>query len=138
MLQQIVKRDGRIVPYDLTKIADAIHKAMEATGHGTQGDAMRVAVDASTILEDKKIGSMPKVEDIQDAVEVALMRKGFEDVAKKYILYRASRTRTREMKTGLMKIYDELTFTDASSSDMKRDNANVDGDTAMGTQLKYG
>lgn len=138
MLQQIVKRDGRIVPYDLTKIADAIHKAMEATGHGTQGDAMRVAVDASTILEDKKIGSMPKVEDIQDAVEVALMRKGFEDVAKKYILYRASRTRTREMKTGLMKIYDELTFTDASSSDMKRDNANVDGDTAMGTMLKYG
>ena len=66
------------------------------------------------------------------------MRNGYESVAKQYILYRAGRTRTREMKTGLMKIYDELTNASANASDMKRDNANIDGDTAMGVMLKYG
>ena len=58
--------------------------------------------------------------------------------AKKYILYRASRTRVREMNTRLMKVFDELTHADATASDMKRSNANIDGDTPMGTMLQYG
>ena len=66
------------------------------------------------------------------------MDNGYAFVAKKYILYRNDRTRRREMNTRLMRIYDELTFADSSLSDMKRDNANIDGDTAMGTMLKYG
>ncbi len=138
MIRNIVKRDGRLVAYDEMKIANAIFKAMSASNHGVMADALRVAADVAVCVSEKNTATTPKVEDIQDAVEVALMRNGFEDVAKKYILYRASRTRTREMKTGLMKIFDELTFADASNSDMKRDNANVDGDTAMGTMLKYG
>ena len=138
MLKNIIKRDGRIVPYNESKIIDAIRKAMIATDHGTEADASNVARRVAEELERKEPGTTPRVEDIQDAVEVTLMQNGFEDVAKNYILYRASRTRNREMKTGLMRIFDELTVIDASKSDMKRDNANIDGDTAMGTMLKYG
>ena len=138
MLRNIVKRDGRIVLYDESKIAGAIWKAMEATKHGRMEDALQIAKEIGSTLNSRDNDKLPSVEEIQDAVEVALMRNQFEDVAKRYILYRAGRTRTREMKTRLMKVYDELTFTDANASDMKRDNANIDGDTAMGTMLKYG
>ena len=138
MPTNIIKRDGRIVSYDESKITDAIFKAMDASSHGTREDAVRVADAVEATLEQKFGSATPRVEDIQDVVELTLMHNGFEDVAKNYIIYRASRTRTREMKTRLMKIYDELTNADAAKSDMKRDNANIDGDTAMGTMLKYG
>ena len=138
MLTNIIKRDGRIMSYDESKIVDAIFKAMDASAHGNREDAVKIAHLVAEYLEEKNGNNTPKVEDIQDAVELTLMRNGFEDVAKNYIIYRASRTRTREMKTRLMKIYDELTNADAAKSDMKRDNANIDGDTAMGTMLKYG
>ncbi len=138
MLTKIIKRDGRIVPHDEKKIIDAIHKAMMATRHGTLEDAAMVSAAAATDVERRTPESTPQVEEIQNAVEVALMRAGFEDVAKNYILYRAARTRTREMKTNLMQIFNELTCSSASESDLKRDNANVDGDTAMGIMLKYG
>ena len=59
-------------------------------------------------------------------------------VAKAYILYRAERTRAREMNTRLMKTYEEIATRDSRLSDLKRDNANIDGDTAMGSMLKYG
>lgn len=78
------------------------------------------------------------IEQIQDEVESQLMQMGFDNAAKKYILYRASRTRVREMNTRLMKVFDELTHADATASDMKRSNANIDGDTPMGTMLQYG
>mgnify|MGYP002094206559 FL=1 len=80
----------------------------------------------------------PQIEQIQDEVESQLMQMGFDNAAKKYILYRASRTRVREMNTRLMKVFDELTHADATASDMKRSNANIDGDTPMGTMLQYG
>ena len=66
------------------------------------------------------------------------MENGYPLIAKKYILYRAERTRTRERNTHLARAYDEITFADAADSDMKRDNANIDGNTAMGSMLKYG
>ncbi|MBS1368677.1 MAG: anaerobic ribonucleoside triphosphate reductase [Lentisphaeria bacterium] len=138
MLKNIVKRDGRIALYDESKIAGAILKAMAASSEGNPADAPRIAEEVGRVIEEKLNDRIPQVEDIQDAVEVALMRNGYESVAKQYILYRAGRTRTREMKTGLMKIYDELTNAAANASDMKRDNANIDGDTAMGVMLKYG
>ena len=78
------------------------------------------------------------VEEIQNAVEKTLIEKGHAQTAKNYILYRANRTRAREMKTSLMEIYKDLTFKDAKDNDIKRENANIDGDTAMGTMLKYG
>ena len=56
--------------------------------------------------------------------------------AKAYILYRAERTRARDMNTRLMKIYEDITYKPAKDSDIKRENANINGDTAMGTMLQ--
>jgi ribonucleoside-triphosphate reductase len=82
--------------------------------------------------------SLPTVEQVQDIVEEILMQRGHPQVAKSYILYRAERSRIREMNTRLMRIYEDITFKDSKDSDIKRENANVNGDTAMGTMLKYG
>ncbi len=138
MIKSIQKRDGRIVLYDERKIAAAILKAMEATSQGTAADAAEVANKVETALGLAFGSQPPSIEDIQDEVERSLMASGFEAAAKKYILYRASRTRVREMNTRLMRVFDELTNADSLESDLKRDNANIDGDTAMGTMLKYG
>jgi ribonucleoside-triphosphate reductase len=138
MIKSIQKRDGRIVLYDERKIAAAILKAMEAAGKGTAADAADVANRVEAALGLAFGNQPPSIEDIQDQVERSLMASGFEGAAKKYILYRASRTRVREMNTRLMRVFDELTNADSLESDLKRDNANIDGDTAMGTMLKYG
>ena len=53
-------------------------------------------------------------------------------IAKEYILYRAERNKTREMKANLMKVMEELTFVEAKNSDIKRENGNIDANTAMG------
>ncbi|HIW53812.1 MAG TPA: anaerobic ribonucleoside triphosphate reductase [Candidatus Ruthenibacterium merdigallinarum] len=137
MIRSIVKRDGRVVLYDESKIASAILKALEAAGEGNAADAARVANKVGERLEQMS-QETPRIEQIQDTVEQTLMHEGFENAAKQYILYRAERTRIREAKTSLMKSIDEITNVDARMSDMKRDNANIDGNTAMGSMLQIG
>ncbi|MBQ9268970.1 MAG: anaerobic ribonucleoside triphosphate reductase [Oscillospiraceae bacterium] len=138
MIQSIIKRDGRVVLYDQNKIAAAILKAMEASREGDAADAARVANDVQRELEREFKNTSPNIEAIQDKVEKQLMNHGFSDTAKAYILYRANRTRAREANTTLMKTIDEITRIDARASDMKRDNANIDGNTAMGSMLQIG
>ena len=138
MIQSIIKRDGRVVLYDQNKIAAAILKAMEVSGDGNAHDAARVANDVQRELEASFSSESPHIEKIQDAVEHQLMNHGFNNAAKAYILYRANRTRAREAGTSLMKTIDEITNADARQSDIKRDNANVDGNTAMGSMLQIG
>ncbi len=138
MFNSIIKRDGRKVDYSIEKIAVAIDKAMQACGRYDRAVCDKLAKDVEDKLLAKFGNEAPGVEDIQDMVENVLMESGYAFVARKYILYRAERTRTRELNTRLMKIYDELTFSDATDSDMKRDNANIDGDNPMGVMLKYG
>ena len=138
MIQSIIKRDGRVVLYDQNKIAAAILKALEVSGNGDAADAARIANDVQLALESKFTSESPNIEAIQDAVEQQLMNHGFNDAAKAYILYRANRTRAREANTTLMKTIDEITNIDARISDMKRDNANIDGNTAMGSMLQIG
>ncbi|HIQ71232.1 MAG TPA: anaerobic ribonucleoside triphosphate reductase [Candidatus Onthenecus intestinigallinarum] len=139
MTDTIKKRDGRQVPFDETKIEEAILKAFKATGsakgHETAQELTRQVVEA--LDRDEDIG-VPTVEDVQDMVEKKLIENGYVRTAKAYILYRAERSRAREMNTRLMKIFEDITFKDAADSDIKRENANVNGDTAMGTMLKYG
>ena len=137
MIKSIVKRDGRKVPFNLQKIADAIFKAAASVGGSDHDTALELAVQAREFLE-KQGNTTPTVEEIQNAVEKTLIEKGHAQTAKNYILYRANRTKAREMKTSLMEIYKDLTFKDAKDNDIKRENANIDGDTAMGTMLKYG
>ncbi len=138
MIQSIIKRDGRVVLYEQGKIASAVLKSLEATGEGNAADAARVANAVQADLEAKYPTASPNIEAIQDAVEQELMNHGFNATAKAYILYRANRTRAREANTALMKTIDEITNIDARASDMKRDNANIDGNTAMGSMLQIG
>ena len=138
MIKSIMKRDGRVVLYDESKIASAILKALEAAREGDASVAAQVANSVEARLEDLCSDGTPQIEQIQDTVEQELMRAGCEEAAKQYILYRAERTRIREAKTSLMKSIDEITNVDARLSDMKRDNANIDGNTAMGSMLQIG
>ena len=139
MPEYIKKRDGRLVPYDETKIASAIDRAFVAAESGKgEDEADRLAKIVTREMNAKENNETPSVEDIQDQVERVLIAEGYAKTAKAYILYRAERSRTREAKTRLMHILEDITFKDASESDVKRENANIDGDTAMGTMLKYG
>ena len=138
MIQSIIKRDGRVVLYDQNKIASAILRSLEASGEGNAADAARVANAVQHDLERRFPSQAPNIEAIQDTVERQLMNHGFNAAAKAYILYRANRTRAREASTSLMKTIDEITKIDARISDIKRDNANIDGNTAMGSMLQIG
>ena len=138
MIQSIRKRDGRVVLYDQNKIASAILKALEAAREGDAADAARVANAVEKALERQFPSQAPDIEAIQNMVEKQLMNHKFEEAAKAYILYRATRTRAREANTSLMKTIDEITHIDARISDMKRDNANIDGNPAMGSMLQIG
>ena len=137
MIKTIIKRDGRTVEFDLEKIAQAIFSAAQAMGGDNYDQAHALAQQVEELLESSGIES-PTVEQVQDTVEKVLIENGHSQTAKSYILYRAERTRIREMNTSLMKIYEDLTFKNAAENDIKRENANIDGDTAMGTMLKYG
>ncbi|MBQ3404468.1 MAG: anaerobic ribonucleoside triphosphate reductase, partial [Oscillospiraceae bacterium] len=134
----IKKRDGRVVDFDTEKIAAAISKAFTATYRPENREVSEaLANEVISILELEGI-ELPDVEHIQDIVEKVLMDNGYVTTAKAYILYRNERNRVREMNTRLMQTYEEITFADARDSDVKRENANIDGDTAMGVMLKYG
>ena len=138
MLSTIVKRDGRLVPFDEDKIAQAIQKAFTATHQSKGMDVCQTLAKEVAAKADQTLGSTPSVEQIQDLVESALIENGYVRTAKAYILYRAERTRSRDMQTRLMKIYEDITFSKAADSDLKRENANINGDSAMGMMLKYG
>ncbi len=137
MPTSIRKRDNRVVPFDAKKIANAIFKAAKAVGGTDYEEAKSVAQEVCALF-DSQSDEIPTVEQIQDLVEKVLIERGHAQTAKAYILYRYERTRAREMKTKLMGTLNELTFHSAKDSDIKRENANIDGDTAMGTMLKYG
>ena len=137
-VRQIRKRDGRLASFDISKIAQAIEKAFAATYKPGQGEtAEKLAQEVWELLEEEHVED-PDVEHIQDLVERVLMDNGYVQTAKAYILYRSERSRAREMNTRLMKIYEDITFSSAAESDIKRENANIDGDTAMGSMLKFG
>ena len=135
--ETIKKRNGTPVPFDINKISSAIHKANDA--------AMVEAISplefeklVTEIVESIPHGQIPNVEQIQDLVEEKLIEHGYAKTAKAYILYRAEHTKVRKTEADLVNIYRELTFSSAADADIKRENANIDADTSMGTMLKYG
>ncbi|MBQ4085963.1 MAG: anaerobic ribonucleoside triphosphate reductase [Clostridia bacterium] len=138
MPSTIKKRDGRKVSFDDNKITQAIAKALIATGNvNAEKTAIKLTQQVIGRVEEE-LGDNANVEDVQDIVERVLIDNGFVRTAKSYILYRAERSRAREMNTRLMQIYDDITNKAARDSDIKRENANINGDTAMGAMLKYG
>ena len=140
MIISIKKRDGRIVPFDPSKIEHAIAHCFLGSGSQKSDETAQelAALVVSQLENDENIPSVPSVEQVQDVVERVLIEKGFVRSAKAYILYRAERSRVREMNTRLMKVFEDIASKDAVDSDIKRENANINGDTAMGSMLKFG
>ena len=137
MIKTIKKRTGDIVKFNAQKITDAIKKANMESIDETFSKEQSSTITNNVIKALKNLKT-PGVEQIQDAVEKVLIAGNFASTAKAYILYRAEHTKLRQAKADLMDIYNELTFTKAKDADIKRENANIDADTAMGTMLKYG
>ena len=144
MITKIKKRDGREDIFSRDRITRAIFLAASSVAkeEGSEAD-----YNTSEYLTDRVVGllnktfvngDIPTVEDVQDAVVKVLIETGHAKTSEKYILYRADRTKIRNMKTRLMKSIEDITFADSNDSNLKRENANIDGNTAMGTMLQYG
>ena len=135
-MNSIIKRDGNEMPFDESKIFNAIYAANKAV------DGERMSSIDFTYLTKKVVeqleGDTCTVEQVQDIVEQMLIKYDYEKTAKAYILYRAEHAKIREAESDLMNIYNELTYSYSKDADIKRENANIDGDTSMGTMLKYG
>ena len=139
MIETIVKRDGRTADFKIEKIVEAVDKAFQASGSmQPRSVSWKVAEDVVARIENGAVEGVPTVEGVQDLVEEALIDEGFGQTAKAYILYRAERNRVRDVNSRIFQTLKDITFSKASDSDMKRENANIDADTAMGTMLKYG
>ena len=154
---KVVKRDGRKVDFNGTKIALAIQKGFESIKiidddnayvfKYTEKDTNKVFVGVmKKIVKDYKDKEKIKIEEIQDLIEEQLKKDKYEDVYEAFKEYRERRALSRETFLGfdekrrhrLLKAFENLGLKSAHEEDAKRENANVDGDTAMGTMLQYG
>lgn len=136
--EYIIKRNGKKVPFDPKKIKNAIFKAniRIAKERMTEEDIDNLT---QNVVDKAKVQcKVPTVEQVQDIVEEELIKADFAKTAKAYILYRAEHEKMRRMDDDLVKIYEDLSFKAAEDADLKRENANINADSAMGTMLKYG
>ena len=148
---KVVKRNGRKVDWNGTKVAVAIKKGFDSIKNEedeykySEKDINRVfnAV-VKRIEKDYASAEKIKIEQIQDLIEEELKAKGYEDVYQSFSEYRERRTVSRQLFFGekkqhkFLKAIESLGLKSAWEEDAKRENANVDGDTAMGTMLQYG
>ena len=109
-ISQILKRDGRVVPFEPKNVREAIARAFSASGTASDGMPQTLTEQVLQPLEQREAGQVPGVEEVQDAVEEALMAHGYAAVARAYILYRQRRTEVREAKR-LLGVRDELKLT---------------------------
>ena len=146
----VIKRSGKKVEWNGTKIAIAIKKAFDSLekdeeNHYSEKDVNKVynAV-IKRIEKDYKNEEKIKIEAIQDLIESELQKQGYKDVYKEFSDYRERRNISRQVFFGekkqhkFLKALESLGLKSASEVNDKRENANVDGDTAMGTMLQYG
>ena len=143
MIKEVIKRDGRRVPFNVGKITTAIMRAAEASGGKDEELAKRLSFEVCDLLDEQYGGkgkgkAIPSVSDIQNCIEKVLIEAGHAKTAKTFILYRAERDRIREAQSDLMKTIGDLTEKDSKDLDNKRENANINADTAMGAMLKFG
>lgn len=143
MLEYIRKRDGRTVKFNEDRITRAIFMAASevAKEEGVMPSyeiSEELTQNVIKILNSKFRDTIPGVEDIQNIVVKVLIEDGHVRTSEKYITYRNERSRIRNSRTRLMRSISEITFEDANDANIKRENANIDGNTAMGTMLQYG
>ncbi|MEQ2910250.1 anaerobic ribonucleoside triphosphate reductase [Butyricimonas faecihominis] len=129
MIQTVVKRDGRVVGFNEEKIIAAIRRAML---HTAQGEDMELASTIADRVAYRGAEQMT-VEEIQDNVEIELMKSRRKDVAQLYIAYRNQRSVARKAKT--RDIFLEIIET--KSNDITRENANMNADTPAGMMMKF-
>lgn len=129
MIQTVVKRDGRIVGFNEQKIMAAVRKAMLHTDKGEDERLVQQIAD--------RIGFVGKpqmtVEDIQNQVEMELMKSSRKDVARAYISYRNQRSVARKAKT--RDVF--LEIINVKNNDITRENANMNADTPAGMMMKF-
>lgn len=143
MTKYVRKRDGSFVAFQREKIAFAIQRAMEAscpdmTVEEMEETAEKLAEEVEFQILNDRTTQVPSVEAIQDEVEKVIIRHNLAEVAKAYILYRKKRQMIRESANSLSGQLKEIFDSSSIDSDLKRDNANVDGNSAMGTMLQVG
>lgn len=131
----VKKRNGDVVDFDVKKIIAAISKANDSSNEMADLDIDLVAHAVDVKTDDT---SCVDIEIIQDLVERTLQEYGSYETAKEYILYREKRHQQREASYDLMQGYSDLLFADAGDMDLKRDNANINGNAPMGIMLKLG
>ena len=129
MIQTVVKRDGRIVGFNEQKVMAAIRKAML---HTEKGEDERLLYQITDRITQKGDGQMT-VEEIQDLVEMELMKSSRKDVAQKYIAYRNQRSIARKAKT--REVF--LDIVNIKNNDVTRENANMNADTPAGMMMKF-
>ena len=129
MILTVIKRDGRIVGFNEEKIKAAIRKAMLSTEKGEDNDILCQISDRISYIGKEQMS----VEEIQDLVEIELMKSERKDVAKNYISYREKRSIARRSKT--RDIF--LEIINAKSNDITRENANMNADTPAGMMMKF-
>lgn len=145
-IKSIRKRDGKLVPFDGTKILNAIAKANEEISNQDKklspSDLIfiteKVIKKLNKIADTQGVNTIFTVENIQDIVEKKLIQYYFPEVAKKYILYREEHAKMRNSATYLFDTFRVLTEKEAIEENQKRENANIDCNSAMGTMLKFG
>ena len=152
---KVVKRSGKKVDFDGAKIALAIKKGfdnivvqdeeIDTSKSYTEKDIQKVyQAVINRIVKEYKNEDKIKIEDIQDMIEDEMEKKGYHEVSVSFKEYRERRAQSREMffddkrKHKFLKTLEGLGLKSAHEDDTKRENANVDGDTAMGTMLQYG
>lgn len=129
MIQTVVKRDGRVVGYNEEKIKAAIRKAMLTTEMGEDETLIQKITDRVGMSGNERM----TVEEIQDKVEIELMKSARKDVAKRYIAYRDQRSIARRAKTRDM----FLEIIEAKNNDITRENANMNTDSPAGMMMKF-
>lgn len=129
MIQTVVKRDGRVVGYNDEKIKAAIRKAMLQTEMGEDESLIHKIADRISMSGNERM----TVEEIQDRVELELMKSPRKEVAKRYIAYRDQRNIARRAKTRDM----FLEIIEAKSNDITRENANMNTDSPAGMMMKF-
>ena len=151
----VIKRNGKKVPFDETKIALAIKKGFDSVEVDDGEDEKLRKYDSKDIQKvyqavlkriekEAKKADKFQIEQIQDFIEEELSSKGYEDVYKSFSEYRERRTQSRQSffddkKTHkFLKSLENLGLKSANEEDAKRENANIDGNSPMGTMLQYG
>ena len=115
MVKTIIKRDGRTAEFHPEKIADAVEKSFQACAAMQGRDtAEKIAATVVEKLESGAIEGTPTVEGVQDLVEETLIESGFVQTAKAYILYRAERSRVRDVNSRLIQTLKDITFSKAA------------------------